>query len=235
MTRDEPTQKARSPSRASDQIVVFKIRRESKCAECGDEMGPGRFLRLENERPLCMRCADLDHLEFLPRGDAALTRRATKYSPLHAVVVRWSKTRKQYERQGILVTADAIEKAEQECLADEDRRARQRQRAAERRQGEDQQYIAAFAEALLGFFPGCPPKEAAAIAGHACQKHSGRVGRSGAAKEFDAEAIRLAVVARIRHEHTKYDELLMQHGDRAAAREAVRGEIERVLVLWQKR
>ena len=35
-------------------------------------------------------CADLGHLEFLPSGDAALTRRATKASRLSAVVVRWS-------------------------------------------------------------------------------------------------------------------------------------------------
>ena len=48
-------------------------------------------------------------------------------------------------------------------------------------------------------FPGCPPDEARAIAEHACQENSGRVGRSAAAKEFDPAALRLAVIAHIRH------------------------------------
>ena len=96
------------------------VRRETKCAECGCELGDGNLLRVEKERPLCLDCADLGRLEFLPSGNTALTRRATKHSPLRAVVVRWSRTRKRYERQGILVTPAAIERAETECLADEE-------------------------------------------------------------------------------------------------------------------
>jgi hypothetical protein len=65
-----------------------------------------------------MACADMDHLVFLPSGDAALTRRAKTNSRLSAVVVRFSRARKRYERQGILVEEDALERAEQECLAD---------------------------------------------------------------------------------------------------------------------
>lgn len=233
MKDDEPSESARSQKGASDEIVVFMIRRESKCAECGEELAPGAFLRVEKEKPLCLECADLGHLEFLPSGDTALTRRTTKYSPLRAVVVRWSKTRKRYERQGILATADAIGKAEEECLKDEDRRARQRERAAERREGEDREYIASFARSLLGLFPGCPPNEGNEIASHACRKYSGRVGRSAAAREFDPGAIRLAVIAHIRHRHTKYDELLMRQGDRAAAREAVRDQIDQLLSRWE--
>jgi len=68
-------------------------------------------------------CADLAHLEYLPSGNTALTRRATKHSPLRAVVVQWARARKRYERQGILVTVEALCRAEEECLADEDRRA----------------------------------------------------------------------------------------------------------------
>ena len=78
--------------------------------------GEGRFLRLEAERPLCLYCADLAHLVFLERGDAALTRRATRYSTLHAVVVRFSCARKRYERQGVLVEEKALAKAEDECF-----------------------------------------------------------------------------------------------------------------------
>ena len=210
------------------------IRRETKCAECGEEMGPGRWIRVENDEVLCLACADLDHLEYLPSGNTALTRRATKHSPLRAVVVQWAYARKRYERQGILVTREAIERAESECLADEESRARQRERAAARREVEDREYESTVAETLKLQFPGCPPDEAARIAAWTCQKHSGRVGRSAAAKDFDPQALRLAVIAHIRHEHTRYDELLMQYGDRQQAREMVRSEIEKRLARWDK-
>jgi hypothetical protein len=78
-------------------VVVFSIIRESTCAECWIELYKGGLLRMEKERPLCMSCADLDHLMFLPSGDTALTRRARKYSTLDAVVVRFSRTRGRYE------------------------------------------------------------------------------------------------------------------------------------------
>ncbi len=217
----------------SDEIVVFIVSRDTQCEECGEELGSGRWLRVEQDKPLCMSCADLAHLEFLPRGNVALTRRATKYSPLRAVVVQWSRSRKRYERQGILVTPAAIEKAETECLADEEQRALQRERAAARREVEDSQFVAEFNEAIRQQFPGCPPAEALTIASHACQKHSGRVGRSAMAKELDPKAVHLAVAAHIRHAHTAYDELLMKLGDRAAARHAVREKIETIISRWQ--
>jgi hypothetical protein len=216
-----------------NEIVVFMIRRDSKCEECGSALFDGNLLRMEENRPLCLDCADLGHLEFLPSDNMALTRRATKYSPLRAVVVRWSRTRNRYEHLGILVAPAAIERAEAECLADEDRRARQRERAAVRREAGDREYAAAFTAKLREFYPGCPADEAERIAAWTCRKHSGRVGRSAAAKEFDAQAIRLAIVASIRHEHTRYDELLMRNGDRQSAREAVAADIERVLARWK--
>src|SRR5262245_62700208 len=111
-------------------IVVFSILRESTCVECGAELSKGSFLRMEKERPLCMTCADLDHLMFLPSGDTALTRRARKHSALDAVVVRFSRTRGCYERQGVLVEETALSQAERECLADADARERARERGA---------------------------------------------------------------------------------------------------------
>lgn len=209
-------------------IVVFITRREGKCAECGQEFF-GSFIRVENERTLCLHCADLGHLEYLPRGDVAITRRATKHSPLRAVVVQWSRTRQRYERQGILVTGDAIAQAEAESLADADARARQRERAAVRREAQEPAFVASVVAALRTRFPGCPPAEAEQIAASACQKHSGRVGRSAAAKALDPEPLRLAVIAHIRHEHTPYDRLLMRHGDRQLARQEVRARIDEVL------
>lgn len=225
---------ADSKDEKSKEIVVFSIIRESTCAECGIELYKGSFLRMEKERPLCMACADLDHLEFLPSGDTALTRRARKHSTLDAVVVRFSRTRGRYERQGVLVEEAALEQAERECLADADARERARERAAVRRSELDEQYVAEFAKRLGDLFPGCPVSERQDIAAYACQKYSGRVGRSAAAREFDTTAIELAVRAHIRHCHTSYDRLLARGGDRADARAAVRDAVDKVFARWHK-
>src|SRR5437867_2062346 len=101
-------------TKQNDGIVVFKIITPSVCSECGEELGKGRLLRVENGNPLCMGCADLDHLLFLSSGDAALTRRSKKYSDLSAVVVKFSRARRRYERQGLLVESGALERAEKE-------------------------------------------------------------------------------------------------------------------------
>ncbi len=63
-----------------------------------------------------MPCADLEHLVFLPAGDATLTRRAKDASDLSAVVVRFSRARRRYERQGIVVEEAALEQAEESVL-----------------------------------------------------------------------------------------------------------------------
>ena len=228
-----PDKPASASKTESNEIVVFILVTDSKCAECNKELFKGNFLRVENNRPLCLECADLDHLEFLPRGDTAVTRRATKHTPLRAVVVQWSRSRKRYERQGILALPAAIRQAEEECLGDADLRMRQREVNAVRREAEDREFVASVARELKRLYPGCPEVECEAIAAHACQKHSGRVGRSAAAKELDPGALRLAVIARIRHHHTDYDTLLGESGSRAGARSQVRGEIDRVLEKWE--
>ncbi len=219
-------------SQKQKDLLVFMIRRESKCAECGIELWPGSFITLEKMGALCLSCADLDHLVYLPAGDAALTRKATKYSRLYAKVLQWSRTRKRYERQGLLVETKALDKAEEECIADAELRERRRQREAEKRALLDQQYIEQFAEHILKAFPHCPVETTDKIAQHACLKYSDRVGRSAAAKSFDPEAIILAVRAHVRHNYTDYDELLLKDYDRGEARLMVSAEVEQILDKW---
>jgi hypothetical protein len=218
----------------SKEIVVFQIIRDSQCAECGEELERGHMLRLEANQPLCLACADLSHLVFLPRGEAALTRRAGKYSKLRAVVVRFSTSRKRYERQGLLVEKPALAQAEAECIADADARARARYRAAEREALLDEQYIKRFADEVGRHYPSCPDLEREIIAEHACLKYSGRVGRTAAAKRFEPEAIDWAVSAHVRHSHTRYDELLVDGLERNQARRIVANNVVRVLDDWRK-
>jgi len=220
----------RRQSRPPDLVVIEPLN-EWACTGCG---GSGWLLIMEGPGPLCMDCADMGHLVFLPAGDAALSRRARKASRLSAVVVRFSRSRKRYERQGILVEEAALEQAEARCLADEDARARRRERDRQRRADQDVAFEARLAEAVVRLFPGCPTERAKAIARHAAVRGSGRVGRSAAAHALEEQAVRLAVVASVRHQDTDYDELLMAGLPREVARERVRTDIDRVLATWQQ-
>jgi len=215
-------------------LKVFITNQDSTCDECGEHLGHHAWITLvEDKGALCLSCADLDHLVFLPSGDAALTRRSDKYSTLSAVVLKWSRARKHYERQGLLVEEAALQRAEQECLDDADVRARRSEREAERRAEIDQEYVQHFAARVRELFPNCPDGRERVIAEHACQKYSGRVGRSAQAKNLDNEAILLAVIAHIRHAETKYDELMAGGMDRWSARNEVEDEIDQVLVSWK--
>jgi len=218
----------------SDDLKVFISSRESKCDECHEDLGKKAWITLTEEKDaLCLSCADLDHLVFLPSGDAALTRRARKHSTLSAVVLKWSKARKRYERQGLLVEEPALKQAEIECLADEDARAQRRIREADHRAELDLAYLERFAQAVQRLYPKCPPLTAQSIAEHACAKYSGRVGRSAAAKALDENAVRLAVIAHVRHVETRYDRLLMSGWDRVEARHYVENVVRSVLAKWQ--
>ena len=216
--------------RSKSEIVVVSALKDWSCAECG---GGGSLLTMDDQGPLCLSCADLAHLAFLPSGDAALTRRARKASGLSAVVVRFSRARKRYERQGILVEEEALDRAEAECLADADARARRREREQSRRGEQDLAFQAEMAAEIVRLYPACPRDRAEEIARHTGARGSGRVGRSAAGRAFDPKALKLAVAASVRHRDTRYDELLMSGVERAEARSLVREEVEGILESWR--
>lgn len=215
-------------------LKVFIPSRESTCDECGENLGRKAWITLLGDKgALCLACADLEHLVFLPSGDAALTRRAHKYSTLAAVVLKWSSARRRYERRGLLVEAEALARSEEECLADSEVRARRKERQAVKQVEMDREYVDRFAGRVRELFPRCPVGREFAVAEHACLKYSGRVGRSAAAKSLDEGAVRLAVAAHVRHEETEYDRLLAQGCDRWEARERVQGTVARVVTRWR--
>ena len=96
---------AEKASRAPDLVVIQPLNNEWKCHRCG---GSGDLLVMENPGPACLGCVGLDELEFLPAGDALLSRRVKAKSTRCAVVVRFSRSRRRYERQGLLVEPLAL-------------------------------------------------------------------------------------------------------------------------------
>jgi hypothetical protein len=178
---------------------------------------------------LCPACLGLGDLVFLPSGDAALTRRAS--TPRAVPVVEFNRRRKRDERRGTLVEPAALEKAREACAADAVERAEKAEKRRARDAVKDAEFVAAFAERIRLAYPGCPDAEA--IARHACEKHSGRVGRTAAAKELDPEKVELAVRAHARHLYTDYDRLRDARVNKRDARAQVRGTIESVLARWR--
>jgi hypothetical protein len=98
-------------NRPPELVVIQPLKADWKCHRCG---GTGGLLLMEEPGPACLSCAGLGELQFLPAGDAALSRLAKAKSPVHAVVVRFSRSRKRYERQGLLVQPDALRSAERD-------------------------------------------------------------------------------------------------------------------------
>jgi hypothetical protein len=194
-------------------ITVIASKHACTCVSCG---GTGDVLLKGKAGPVCLDCAHLGHLEFLPSGDATLSRRARKASRSCAVVVHWNIRRNRYERQGILAEPAAIEQAARECLADADHG---------RRAEEDVRFRREFAEAIGKQFPGCPADRAEAIALHTAAR---RIGRA-----LDADAVRRAVVASVRHVDTNYDDLLMEGVDRESAREQAQKRVNDVVNAWR--
>lgn len=100
------------------ELLVFELSRGSECSLCKQELGKGNIVRLEERNSeklaLCRSCAKLDHLWILLAGNAKLTRLAAKYAKERYVILRWSNTRKRYERQGLLIDELAVLQAEKE-------------------------------------------------------------------------------------------------------------------------
>jgi hypothetical protein len=101
---------AERASRAPE-LVAIQALHEWTCHRCG---GTGDLLMMEDAGPACLGCVGLGELVFLSAGDALMTRRAKAKSARRAVVVRFSKSRRRYERQGLLVEPHALADVESE-------------------------------------------------------------------------------------------------------------------------
>ncbi len=110
LTEKKRERLAEKASRAPELVVIQPLN-DWTCHKCG---GTGGLLLMETPGPACLRCVGLDDLEFLPSGDALLTRRTKAKSAKHVVVVRFSKNRRRYERQGLLVEPSPLAEVRRE-------------------------------------------------------------------------------------------------------------------------
>jgi hypothetical protein len=222
---------AEKQSRPPDLVVIWPLHQDWSCAECGRS---GGLLCMEGPGALCLRCAELDHLLYLPAGDAALTRRAKAAGGLRAVVVRFHRSRGRYERQGLLVEQAALEQAEAQCLGNEEARARRRAREQARREAWDETFERDLAREVLRLFPGCPEPRAAAIARDAAARGGGSVGPRAADGGLPSEAVAREVGAAVRRQDTRYEALRMAGVPRLDARAEVQPVVEAVLERWRR-
>lgn len=215
---------------------IFITKKEKlRCKKCGDAVPKGQRFVAESEKNkgLCFSCSPFAQLAFLPAGDAAMTRRSKKFSMYCGVLQEWNQRRKRYERKGLYVEHSAVSKAQKSCEDDKQVREEKNKKAAVKREVTDKIYIKEFATAIRALYPNCPLNREVEIAEHACQKHSGRVGRTASAKEFDETMINLAVEAHIRHMETNYDDQFGKGKNKKAIRSEVKTDIRKVLNKWK--
>jgi hypothetical protein len=220
----------------TNQNIFITKKEKTTCQKCKKNISKGDYFVSESEKTkgTCFSCSPFGTYFFLPPGDAAMTRRSKKHSEQCAVLQEWNQRRRRYERKGQYIEALAFEKARLECDEDKGIRAIQNQKAAITREKQDKIYIEEFATVIRSFYPNCPKGRETNIAQHACEKYSGRVGRSASAKEFDEKMVDLAVEAHIRHSETNYD---LQFGKGKAKREIradVKFDIIKIMQSWKK-
>lgn len=210
------------PPRGSDHPRVREADHAFECATCEQSR---EFVLRDKVGGVCLECAGLGHLVFLPSGDSALTRRTRKASRVSAEVLR--RVRRRYpgerdERQGILTEHRAIEAAAIQCLSEPAR--------PQGRGTVDEALRRHIVESIRAEFPGCPPTRAHAIAHYAAVRGQRRHGGRDAAR---LDSVRTAVAESVRRVDTDYDELLLRGDHSRDADQYVRGRIDDILDTWR--
>ena len=151
--------------------------------------------------------------EFLPSGDAFITRQVKLLGP-HWIVL---KKRKEFTQAiGLMAPSANVEKARKLAVDTLSRRHEARVVSRQYREKKEEEYQKGFAEAVLEFLDFAPryrrlaQKIAEGTARQATEVSSGRVGRT--AKLELAEKAELAARAYIRHQYTKYEDRLLENG-----------------------
>ena len=203
---------------------VFITTRESECDECGEELGRKAWITLAGERgavPCVCRSGPSSSARGRHGRDAAGSQ-AFGFNGDRAQVEPGSQAvrtaRVAGRGGGVAAGREGVSgRRRGPCPA-----VRGKRNIAGARRTIRRPFCGPRAAQL---YPKCPAGRETIIAEHACQKYSGRVGRSALAKNLADEAVDLAVTAHIRHAETKYDQLLRRYWDRSDARAGVAEEV----------
>ncbi len=151
-----------------------------------------------------------DDWEFLPSGDAFVTRRV-KAAGTYWVAWRPRSRKRRHRRQlGLWAPKVAIEEALAQAAATEEERAKRRERGAEAREKREAAYRDRLAEEIRRFLAFAPEHSdladeiASEAATRAAVVGSGRVGRTQTLSLGEKAA--LAARALIRHRYTSYED-----------------------------
>ena len=214
---------------------VYVSTRPTVCGDCAQPIAARAWILLSQEKgTLCLSCADLAHLLYVPRMDVPLSTVIEKHSRLMVDLYQWNRYRKRHEPKGYLVDLPALLNAEEECLPDAEISVRRVQREAEWRRRFDRKFVERFAQAVRTFFPGCPDGEEHQIAAGACLQFGGTTGRRKPRSRPDELSVRMAVISYVRLRLTSYQELLASGYERWQARDAVDYTVNEVLSRWEQ-
>lgn len=150
--------------------------------------------------------------DFLPSGDAFVTRTVKAAGPYWLAWLPRGRNRPHRRRVGLWAPASAIVEARERAEATEADRARRRKAGAAGRANQEVRYQQHLAEAVVRFLDFAPRHAAVAAriareaAGRAAVVGSGRVGRTRVIPIEERAA--LAARAYIRHRFTGYDDQL---------------------------
>ncbi len=171
--------------------------------------------------------------EFLPKGDALLTKEVKKgpHWNLHKVVDE------HYEKPGIFAPEENITQAF-ERLGGEEGQAKRLENKKDTQRLKESQFDEKLASVIRENYPNIPQEDLQDIVGTA--RSQGRVGRAAflyfTTKEKREEEFRvasnLAVKAHIRHNYTEYEELLSNGHEREEARRMIQAAIHDKLEEW---
>jgi len=146
--------------------------------------------------------------EFLPRGNTFITRQVKK-GPHWILKGRYNRKGGYRPVKGVYAPFSAIKAARTAAAASEAGRRKARQKSQIYREKADRKYHQQFEKACLEFLDFAPAYSdlageiAAGTTAWACEKHSGRVGRTNQKNLMDK--VTLAVRAYIRHRYTDYE------------------------------
>lgn len=148
--------------------------------------------------------------DFLPSGDAFVTRRVKAKGTYWVAWRPRGRNRPHRRRLGLWAPKAAIEEAQAEAVATEEKRAKRRERDAKQRERQEVAFRDELAEAIRQFLAFAPEHAdlATEIASEAATRAavvgSGRVGRTQTLSLDERAA--LAARALIRHRHTSYED-----------------------------